>query len=87
MKRIQCPCCGYFTIENDDEVIFDFCDVCGWQFDVVAHNNPDISIGANKISLNEARENYSKFGVSKKRLIGTNQVRKPRMDELPENNR
>ena len=22
MKRIQCPCCGYFTIESHDEVIF-----------------------------------------------------------------
>lgn len=86
MKKIQCPCCGFFTFENDGDINFDYCDVCGWQYDVVAHNNPNISIGANKISLNEARQNYKRFGVSKKRLIGTGQVRKPNDDELPENN-
>jgi rubredoxin len=87
MKRIKCPCCGFFTIENDDDIIFDFCDVCGWQYDVAAHNKPDISIGANKISLNEARKNYKLFGASKERLVGTDQIRKPLPEELPENNR
>lgn len=41
MKRMICPCCGYFTVESDDEIIIDICDVCFWQYDFVAHNYPD----------------------------------------------
>ena len=34
MKR--CPCCGYLTIDDTDELITDICDVCFWQYDEVA---------------------------------------------------
>lgn len=84
MERIQCPCCYNFTIESDDEVIVDICEVCHWQYDWVAHAKPDISIGANHLSLSDARKNYVKYGVSKLRL--KNHVRKPLAEELPENN-
>lgn len=84
LKRLKCPCCGNFTIESDDEVIVDICDVCLWQYDVVAHEKPDLNIGANHVSLNRARENYKTFGVCKK---GYNYlVRAPFLTELPENN-
>lgn len=69
MKRKICPCCGYYTVESDDEVIVDICDVCFWQYDVVAHENPDISIGANHISLTEARKNYKLLGHASKGLL------------------
>ena len=49
MKR--CPCCGYLTIDDLDEVITDICEVCYWQYDEVSQNNPLKSIGPNKISL------------------------------------
>ncbi|WP_231515224.1 MULTISPECIES: CPCC family cysteine-rich protein [unclassified Paenibacillus] len=84
MKRLQCPCCCNFTIESKDEVVVDICDVCFWQFDVVAHAKPDINIGANHISLNQARENYKQFGVCK--LQYKNMVREPLEEELPKNN-
>ncbi|MDT0124681.1 CPCC family cysteine-rich protein [Paenibacillus sp. RRE4] len=84
MKRLQCPCCYNFTIEAEEEVIVDICDVCFWQFDSVAHSNPQINIGANHITLNQARENYKKFGVCKPQF--KNMVRKPLQEELPENN-
>ena len=85
MKRIQCPCCGYFTFLDDDCYYFEFCEVCGWQFDLSSHLKPD-SIGANHISLNDARENFKKYGVSKIRLLGSDDVRPPLKEELPENN-
>ena len=47
MKR--CPCCGYLTIDDTDEVITDICDVCFWQYDEVAQNMPDEIIGANQV--------------------------------------
>lgn len=84
MKRLQCPCCDNFTIESEDEVVVEICDVCFWQFDVVAHAKPDISIGANHISLNQARENYKLFGVCKPQY--KSMVREPLEEELPENN-
>ena len=36
MKR--CPCCGYLTPDDTDEVITDICDVCFWQYDEVVQN-------------------------------------------------
>lgn len=84
MGIIQCPCCYNFTIDSDDEVIVDICDVCFWQYDWVAHSKPDIIIGPNHVSLNDARENYVRYGVSEPRFKG--KVRKPLEEELPENN-
>lgn len=36
MKR--CPCCGYLTIDDTNEVIDDICEVCFWQYDEVAQD-------------------------------------------------
>lgn len=80
METQKCPCCGFFTVEGD----FDICEVCYWQYDSVAHNNPDKTVGANKVSLNEAQTNYKTFGASEERFL--NNVRKPVTEELPENN-
>ncbi|MDM5153729.1 CPCC family cysteine-rich protein [Bacillus sp. DX1.1] len=76
----QCPCCDFFTIEDD----FDICEVCYWAYDLTAQNNPDIAIGPNSVSLNQAIRNYKKYGASEKKFI--NKVRKPDSEELPENN-
>ena len=84
MKRLVCPCCGYFTIESDDKVIVDICEVCYWQYDAVAHNKPDSIKGANDVTLNEARKNYKEFKACEKRFI--NKVRNPIPEELPKNN-
>ena len=85
MKRVKCPCCGNYT-HYEDFYLFEFCGVCKWQYDEVAHDTPDISIGANKVSLNEARENYKKYGVCKPWRIGDELNREPLPEELPENN-
>ena len=79
MRKIQCPCCGYFTID-DEEVITDICEVCYWQYDLTAQENPDRIIGPNHgVSLNQARENYKNFGASSMRVKEF--VRPPREDE------
>jgi len=59
-KKYQCPCCEYYTIEKKHDI----CEVCSWQYDEVAHDKPDTMRGANSVTLNEARENYKKFGAS-----------------------
>ena len=60
---------------------FEICPVCNWEDDDVQFNNPDFRGGANKESLNEARENYKKFGAASKKYI--KEVRSPLPDEIP----
>ena len=88
LVKIQCPCCGYYTHESEavGDPLFEICPVCFCQYDIVAHNQPDRIIGANHISLNDAKENYKKYGICEQRFIGKNLTRKPLQDELPENN-
>jgi hypothetical protein len=31
MKRVQCPCCKYLTLENKGE--FEICILCDWEDD------------------------------------------------------
>ena len=37
---------------------FDICSVCGWQRDCVQEDNPNYEGGANKMSLNQAKQAY-----------------------------
>lgn len=79
IKKIKCPCCGYYTIEGDDEVIVDICPICYWQYDAMSHNDINKKSGANGITLKEARQNYKKYKVCKKDL--KRYVRKPLEEE------
>ncbi|EAF8209936.1 glycosyltransferase, partial [Listeria monocytogenes] len=47
----QCPVCENYTIEAN----YDICEVCYWEYDVVAQEYPDEIIGANNISLKQAK--------------------------------
>lgn len=51
-----CPCCNNKTLEYPD--FYNICDICGWEDDPGQHENPNDNIGANKMSLNEARKAY-----------------------------
>lgn len=83
MKKLQCPCCGYYTIDNDD-IVVDICEVCYWQYDVVAQENPNIAIGPNHgVSLNQARENFKRIGASSIRVKDF--VRLPKENECTPN--
>lgn len=86
MKKYKCPCCGFYTFESDfgDGPLFDYCDVCLWQYDPVAHDNPDTMVGSNRITLSEAKASFKKHGASKPEY--KNRVRNPRKEELPDSN-
>jgi hypothetical protein len=58
--------------------------VCHWHEDFVCREYANEVAGPNKVSLNQARENYKNFGASDKRFI--DKARKPFDEELPENN-
>ena len=80
-KKIQCPCCGCYTIDGNDEVIVDICPVCYWQYDEVSQEHPDIVLGGpnGKLSLNQARKNYKNFGACCKDALSY--VRQPFEEE------
>ena len=54
----ECPCCGEKTLDMPD--FYGICSVCNWEDDPGQHEHPTDNIGANKMSLNEAREAYKK---------------------------
>lgn len=51
--RRKCACCGRIEVD-----FYDICNVCGWQNDLLQNAKPDYRGGANKMSLNEAKQAY-----------------------------
>ncbi len=79
-EKYRCPCCGYKTLDLPPPNTFDICEVCFWEDDGVQFRRPDYRGGANRISLNEARANFRKFGAKDEEHIGD--TRPPTEDEL-----
>lgn len=50
----RCPCCGSCTISEPGT--YELCNVCNWEDDPIQFEDPDFAGGANKYSLNEARQ-------------------------------
>lgn len=80
-KGYPCPCCGFLTLSEAGHGSFEICPVCGWEDDDAQYNNPNLSGGANRESLNQARQNYNQFGISSKDSVDL--VRSPLPDEIP----
>jgi hypothetical protein len=80
-KKYPCPCCGYLTLENEQRGGFELCPVCFWEDDGVQFDDPDYRGGANQVSLNEARNNYTEVGACSKEFV--KDVRGPLDTELP----
>ncbi|MBQ8841105.1 MAG: hypothetical protein IJZ65_00545 [Ruminiclostridium sp.] len=55
-ERHNCPICNKYVFEEHNSL--EICDVCLWQDDAIQENDPDYRGGANKMSLNEAKEAY-----------------------------
>ncbi len=78
--KYQCPCCGYYTFEEPIDNTYQDCEVCVWEDDGVQLHEPDYEGGANDPSLNQARENFKKYGATEERLVKL--AREPREDEV-----
>lgn len=53
----KCPVCG-----ETDLFDYDICPICGWQNDPIQKEKPDMTGGANKMSLNQAIVAYTEGG-------------------------
>lgn len=80
-SKFACPCCGFLTFEERPPGTYDICPVCFWEDDFVQFKDPTSCCGANGVSLEEARENFERFGVSEERF--KHLVRLPTPDEIP----
>ena len=55
-KDLMCPCCGRYKFTEYAK--YEICPICNWEDDPVSRRAPDFEGGANKLSLNQAREVY-----------------------------
>jgi hypothetical protein len=81
VAKYACPCCGYLTLDQEAPGTFAMCEVCMWEDDPVQFDDPDFGGGANRPSLNEARENFKRLQASDARFV--EQTRPPRATEIP----
>lgn len=81
LARRACPCCGLLTLVDRPHGTNAICRVCRWEDDLVQFNQPDRRGGPNKVSLNEARENFRRHGVSDPARGA--RARPPRPEERP----
>ncbi len=79
--NFACPCCANLTLRKLPPGTYEICPVCYWEDDPIQYNDPTFEGGANKICLNEAKKNYTKFSAVEKRYL--NNVRKPLPEEIP----
>jgi nitroreductase len=56
MNTYPCPCCGEYTLSLRHE--YEICTNCGWEDDPVQFKDKTFRGGANKMSLEEAKETY-----------------------------
>ncbi len=57
-EKHKCPVCGETVF--DEYASYDICEVCGWEDDPIQYQDHDYKGGANKMSVNEAKEAYKK---------------------------
>ncbi len=80
-KRYPCRCCGFLTLDEEPKGTYEVCLVCFWEDDPSQSADPNSAGGANTVSLNTAKKNYTEFGASEKGFI--EDVRKPLPEEVP----
>jgi hypothetical protein len=59
---LSCPVCDFHSLPIRGN--WDVCPVCGWTSDPVQEAVPDETVGANNVSLNQARQNFARIGLS-----------------------
>ena len=67
-----CPCCGNITIPYGGDAMAYICPICWWEIDLFIQSDDEPSDQNHGLTLNQARENYKKFGAVKEEFV-TNQ--------------
>jgi len=67
-ELLACPVCDYKSLPIRGN--WDVCPVCGWKSDPVQEAVPDEPVGANNVSLSQARAHFARTGVSAEDVRG-----------------
>ena len=79
--RFPCPCCGYLTMSEEERGSYEICPVCYWEDDRQQFEDPALDVGANAVSLEQARRNFAEDGAAEARFLDN--VRPPQDEEIP----
>ena len=75
--KFYCECCGYNTLNEKPNGTYQICTICYWEDDPIQSAEPDYEGGANRVSLNQAKRNFSEFGACERDMIkNVNKVHK-----------
>ena len=80
-RRFPCPCCGYWTLDEEPTGTYIICPRCFWEDDPVQFEDHDYQGGANRVSLKMGQANFREFGASEREFL--DKVRPPRKEEIP----
>jgi hypothetical protein len=80
-RRFRCPCCDYLTFAEAPPGTHQTCPVCKWEDDAPQYEDLDQLLGANGVSLRQARENFQRHGYSGHSHAKS--VRPPESYEIP----
>jgi hypothetical protein len=62
--KVECPVCQFLAFDKDDfPGSYCICSECGWEDDNLQYLDPNYEGGANNVSLNQAKENFKKYGI------------------------
>jgi hypothetical protein len=61
-QLLPCPVCAYRSLPIRGD--WDVCPVCGWKSDPVQEAVASETVGANEVSLDQARDNFARTGFS-----------------------
>jgi len=64
-----CPCCGNITIPYGGDALAYICPICWWEIDLFIQSDDEPSDQNHGLTLNQARENYKKFGAVKEEFV------------------
>jgi len=64
-----CPCCGNITIPYGGDALAYICPICRWEIDLFIQSDDEPSDQNHGLTLNQARENYKKFGAVKEEFV------------------
>lgn len=64
-----CPCCGYDSLDPSSRLQYSICEIGFWEDDPVQFEDPDFVSGANRVSLNQARENFARLGSCEEDMV------------------
>ncbi len=82
-SRYRCPCCGYYMLVGRGE--YNSYPVCYWEdddpLDTYGNLAGNRSLGANTVSLAQARRNFGRYGAIAERF--KKHVRAPLLEEVP----